>query len=60
MNDLFLAYAKHTQEVEDVINMICTGGTSFQLDDDFGPSDLQYIKSEVYKRTGMVVDLSLS
>ena len=53
---MFLAYAKHEQEKEDVIQMILeatqNGETdlSIQLDDDFSDEDIEYIKEEVYRR----------
>ena len=55
-DNLFLAYAKHEQEKEDVIQLILTGARngdnhlSFQLDDDFSDEDIKYIKEEVYRR----------
>ena len=55
-DDLFLAYAKHEQEKEDVIQMILEAARngedvfSIQLDDDFSDEDIEYIKEEVYRR----------
>ena len=55
-DNLFLAYAKHEQEKEDVIQLILAGvrngdnHLSFQLDDDFSDEDIEYIKEEVYRR----------
>lgn len=55
----FSAYAKHTQEKEDVINYIVEQiqsgvGESFtiSLDDDFCEEDVEYIRKEVFKRLG--------
>lgn len=53
---MFLAYAKHTQELEDAINTILEqyqlGNTSFTLDfdDDISDSDIEYIEKEVLRR----------
>lgn len=54
----FSAYAKHKQECDDVIEMILNGGTSFQLDDDFDESDLEYISNRL-KEYGIYANLSL-
>lgn len=54
----FGPYAKHTQEVEDVINMAIANfkagnySMSFELDDDFSDSDLEYIENEIQRRLG--------
>lgn len=45
-----LGYSKHAQEIEDVINSICEGQTSFNVDDEFTDSELEYIQREVQKR----------
>lgn len=57
INNPFWIYAKHTQEVEDIIDCILTtskSGTvdniSINIDDDLSQSDLDYIKSEVMRR----------
>ena len=53
MNDPFWPYAKHTQEVEDVIEALVhadTGNYTINVDDDLSQSDLYYIKSEVMRR----------
>ena len=53
MNDPFWPYAKHTQEVEDVIEALVhadTGNYTINVDDDLSQSDLDYIKSEVMRR----------
>lgn len=55
----FSAYAKHKTECDDIVRMICNGGTSFELDDDFCDSDLRYIEKECRKR-GYNVNLTLS
>ena len=54
----FNAYAFHSQEVEDVINLIGTGATSIQCDIGMTDSDMRYIENEVRRRYGMDVDLS--
>ena len=54
----FGPYAKHSQEVEDVINMAIANfkagnySMSFELDDDFSDSDLEYIENEIQRRLG--------
>ena len=53
----FNAYAFHTQEVEDVIEMIGNGVTSIQCDTDMDESDKRYIEREVSRRYGMDISL---
>lgn len=55
----FSAYAKHKTECDDIVGMICNGGTSFELDDDFSDGDLKYIEAECRKR-GYDVNLTLN
>ena len=53
MNDPFWPYAKHTQEVEDIIAALVyadAGNYTINVDDDLSQSDLDYIKSEVMRR----------
>lgn len=53
MNDPFWPYAKHTQEVEDIIDALVhadAGNYTINVDDDLSQSDLDYIKSEVMRR----------
>lgn len=59
---MFLAYAKHEQEKEDIIQTILEAirqvdeeDTSFsiQLDDDFSDDEINEIQKEVYRRMGM-------
>ena len=57
-NRAFSPYAKHSQEVEDVINLIGNGATSIQCDDDMSADDMRYIENEVAKRYGMSINLS--
>lgn len=57
-NRAFSPFAKHQTELDEVVEMIAAGGTSFELDDDFGSADLEYIHKELSKR-GIYVDLSL-
>ena len=55
-DNVFFAYAKHEQEIEDVIQRIVEAArygenhVSFSLDDDFSDADGEYIKEEVYRR----------
>ena len=53
----FNAYAFHTQEVEDVIELIGNGATSIQCDTNMTESDMRYIENEVRKRYGMEISL---
>lgn len=58
-NRAFSPYAKHSQEVEDVIEMIGTGYTGgIECDDDMSASDMRYIEQEVYRRYGKSVSLT--
>ena len=56
MLDIFMAYAKHEQEKEDIIKEIIERyhngeeNIDIRLDDDFSDSDLDYIREEVGKR----------
>ena len=56
--DPFGPYAKHSQEVEDVINMAIANvragnfSMSFELDDDFSDEDIEYIENEIQRRLG--------
>ena len=53
---MFLAYTKHEQEKEDIIQMILKGlqagvtEMSFKLEDSFSNSDIEHIKKEIYQR----------
>ena len=52
-NRVFSPYAKHTQEVEDIIDALVqadAGNYTIDVDDDLSQSDLDYIKSEVMRR----------
>ena len=55
-NRAFSPFAKHTQEIEDIIETILAnaykGNMSFdiELDDCFSDEDLEYIKTEVQRR----------
>lgn len=58
-NRAFSPYAKHTQEVEDVISTIGDGYLGdIQCDDDMSADDMAYIENEVFKRYG--IDISLT
>ena len=55
----FSVYAKHTQEVEDIIEMIGSGYTGgIECDDDMSESDMRHIEQEVYRRYGKSVNLT--
>ena len=58
-NRAFSPYAKHTQEIDDLVEMIAAGGTSFELDDDFSEADLEELRRKLAAR-GLSADLSLS
>lgn len=52
-NRAFSPYAKHTQEVEDIIDALVhadAGNYTIDVDDDLSQSDLDYIKSEIMRR----------
>lgn len=54
----FSVYAKHTQEVEDIIEMIGNGQLGqIQCDDDMSESDMRYIENEVEKRYGFSINI---
>jgi len=53
----FNTYVYHSQEVEDVIEMIGHGATSIQCDTDMSDSDLRYIENEVRRRYGLNISL---
>ncbi len=57
-NRAFSAYCFHSQEVEDVINLIGSGATSIQCDDDMSEADMRYIENEVRSRYGLDISLS--
>lgn len=58
-NRAFSPYAKHTQEVENVINMIGHGHIGqIECDDDMSAGDMRYIEQEVQKRYGISVNLT--
>ena len=58
-NRAFSPYAKHTQEIEDIIEMIGSGYTGgIECDDDMSADDMRYIENEVQRRYGMNVNLS--
>lgn len=52
-NRAFSPYAKHTQEIEDIIDALVqadAGNYTIDVDDDLSQSDLDYIKSEIMRR----------
>ena len=54
----FSVYAKHTQEVEDIIEMIGNGQLGqIECDDDMSESDMRYIENEVEKRYGFSINI---
>ena len=57
-NRAFSAYAKHSQEVEDVIKQFGFGTMSIDCDDEMSDADIHYIKDEVKRRYGIDVDFS--
>lgn len=58
-NRAFSPYAKHSQEVEDVIQMIANGYSGgIETDDDFSEGDMRYIENELYNRYGIEAHLS--
>ena len=57
-NRAFSPYAQHTQDVEDIINLIGQGYTSIQPETALSNSDYRYIESEVRRRYGLDVDLT--
>lgn len=56
-NRAFSSYAMHTQEVEDVIEMIGEGETSI-INCDLTPNEIRYIEDEVHERYGLEVQLT--
>ena len=58
--DIFMAYAKHEQEKEDIVQriveeaLIADNDTSFsiELDDCFSDNEIDEIEREVYRRLG--------
>lgn len=53
LNDPFWPYAKHTQEVEDIIDALThaePGNYTIDVDDDLSDEDLAYIKAQVEER----------
>lgn len=59
-NRAFSPYAQHTQEVEDVIQMIATeqNVSNIQTDTAFSSADMRYIENELYNRYGIEAHLS--
>ena len=57
-NTVFSAYCFHSQEIEDVINLIGSGAPSIQCDDDMSEADMRYIENEVRSRYGLDISLS--
>lgn len=58
-NVAFSVYAKHSQECEDIINLIVkkamrgeAGSFTIDLDDDFSDEDIAYIEAEIERRIG--------
>ena len=60
-NRAFSAYAKHTQELEDIITAITNGHTdNIQTNDYMGNDDLRYIENALRDRYGIEADLSFN
>ena len=59
-NRAFSPFCKHTQEILDVVEMICAGAdaSSIELDDDFSENDLAEI-DRLLRERGINVTLSL-
>lgn len=57
----FSVYAKHTQEIEDVIAAVVEAGLrgetnlTIEVDDDLSEADLEYIKQEAFRRCGVTI-----
>ena len=55
-NRAFSAYAKHTQEIEDIIQQVLLAAENGEsdltiaVDDCFSDEDIKYIEEEVYRR----------
>lgn len=58
-NRAFSSYCKHQQEIMDVANMICNGGTSFELDDDWDQTDLDEL-NRILRERGVEASFSLT
>jgi hypothetical protein len=44
---MYLPCAKHEQEKMDIVNLILSGATTIEVEDDLSPSDLEWIKEAV-------------
>ena len=58
-NVAFSDYAKHSQECEDIINLVLdkvargeAGAFTLELNDDFSDEDIAYIEAEIERRIG--------
>ena len=58
-NRAFSPFCKHTQEILDVVEMICAGTPSIELDDDFSESDLAEV-NRLLRERGIDATFSLS
>jgi hypothetical protein len=54
----FTAFARHEQEKEDTVNLILSGATQIQFDDEMSQEDLRWIEQEVYRRSGATCSLT--
>ena len=52
MDNLFMCYANHMEELERIIKEISAGATSFQTELTLTDSDMEYIRREVEKWRG--------
>lgn len=58
-NRAFSPYAKHSQEIEDIITQIGAGALGdIETDDDLTDNDLHYIENQVRNRYGFDVVLT--
>ena len=59
-NVAFSAYAKHTQEIEDIIDKIAEGDLTIELDDDFSDEELRYMEQRLWDEYKVVAHLSIN
>jgi hypothetical protein len=57
-NRAFSPFCKHEQEKEDAVNLILSGATQIQFDDEMSQEDLRWIEQEVYRRSGATCSLT--
>lgn len=59
-NVAFSAYAKHSQEMEDIIDQIAEGDLTIELDDDFSDEELRYMEQRLWDEYKVVAHLSIN